>query len=769
MDKKHNSQHMHAQGMANKDSSPENNAWDGSSKLHIDESYKFGAEVDKILHMMINSIYTNKDIFLRELISNASDACDKLRSLSLQDNTHNLQDEGEVEERNQKFDTAIKLNAEECQNFFITITIDKANQTIAIEDNGIGMNRQELIDNLGTIASSGTQKFLANLASGMDKSKAKSHATDESQIHSNKGSDQKSDSQLIGQFGVGFYAAFMVADSIDVYSTSAIDHSSHLWSSNGKDGFTISDLTTNPSTKLSEHSPKRGTIIVVKLKPSEVGFLDSHKIKHIVKTYSDHIAFPITLVDEDGQSQLLNSSTALWMRPKDQISEKDYKDFYHNLSHMPDEPWMIAHNKIEGHIDYTSLLYIPGTKPYDLFHPDRKARVKLYIKRVFITDDGVQIIPPYLRFLRGIIDSEDLPLNISREILQHNSVITKIRKSIVNRLLRDLKKKSESDAESFGKFWQNFGEVMKEGLCEAALEEKEQLLEVCKFYSTNSGERLIGLDEYINNMIDGQEEIFFLTGTNIESLKQSPELEGFTHRNIDVLLLHDYVDDFWVNVINQYKNKELKSITSPNIDLDKIRKIHQSMAGELSDDHTETSKQGKLKKDSHKDKSAIDPTTKANNDDLIRYISVVLGDRVRSVQISNKLINSPACLALPEGSMNARMEKMLIAQKQLNRKSSKILEINPTHPLMMQISRAISNMKAATMRADEKADQKSDNAMDFNREAHQVHDKAIDTKRCLSDLIEIIFDQARLMGGEDIENPREFANKMNGFLLKVEL
>lgn len=662
-------------------------SFSSSTDNNLKENHTFNAEVDKILHMVIHSIYTNKEIFLRELISNASDACDKLRYLILQDQAQYAQAD---------------------QDFKITITIDKPNQLLIIEDNGIGMTRQELIDNLGTIANSGTQKFLSQV----------------------KQKNEQDSGNFIGQFGVGFYSAFMVADSVEVYSTSAIDHLSHSWHSTGQNGFTLVSLNSSQVELDSEKAfnlqnpPKQGTRIILKLKPSEIGLLETHKIKHLVKTYSDHIAFPIILIDED-KPQTLNSSLALWMRPKSEISVDDYKEFYQYLSHSPDEPWMVIHRKVEGHVDYISLLYIPNNKPYDLFHPDRKARVKLYIKRVFITDEGVQLIPPYLRFLRGIIDSEDLPLNISRETLQHNSIIDKIRKSLVNAILKDLKKKSENEPESFEKFWQNFGEVLKEGLCEPALEEKEQLLEVCRFRSINSGSKLISLDEYKQNMLDGQEEIFFLTGSNLESLKQSPQLEGFSQRGIDVLLLHDYVDDFWVNVIYQYKNKELKSITSPNIDLDKIKPISDSnleKADNLARD---------LTSNDSAEKAIVEDET------LVSYIAKVLGDKVRSVQVSNKLVNSPACLALPEGSMNARLEKLLIAQKQLNKKNTKILEINPSHPLIKQISRVIKGTE--------------------ENQAASEH---------IIDLIHVIFDQARLVEGEDIDNPCEFVNKINKLLLK---
>ncbi len=707
------------------------------------KSYNFNAEIDKVLQMMIHSIYTNKDIFLRELISNASDACDKLKYIMLTNSKLSL----EAKTADIKNDLI-----DDDHNFAIHIKINKDQKTLTIEDNGIGMTSQELIDNLGTIASSGTQKFLHNMMQNQgDGNNHSCNSNDYSIAHNNA-------SQLIGQFGVGFYSAFMVAESVDVYSTSAIENTSYLWHSDGKSGFTIVNLLENENAQnkdikeegneqknshlqklQSEISiPKRGTKIVLKFKDTDVNFLDSHKIKHIVKTYSDHIAFPIYLDNsEENELQQINQSTALWMRSKNDISANDYKEFYHHISHMPDEPWMISHHKMEGHVDYTSLLYIPSTKPFDLFHPDRQARVKLYVKRVFITDEGITLIPSYLRFLRGVIDSEDLPLNISRETLQNNSVINKIRKSVVNRLLKDLKKQLTTDTENFDKFWQNFGEVVKEGLCEPALEEKEQLLEICKFHSMNSGDTLITFDQYIENMIDGQNEIFFLTGTNLESLKQSPQLEGFIKRGIDVLLLHDYVDDFWINVINQYKNNELKSITAPNIDLNKIKVFNDN--SDLSEDIKDCNIENKdeINNSIHK---------QFNLEKLIQYLGKVLGSNVRSIQVSNKLVSSPACLALPEGSMNTRLEKILIAQKQLNKKSSKILEINPHHPVIIEIGKAI---------------EKLENSIDNIENHTSIQQNEID------DLIWIIFDQARLVEGEEIDNPCEFVNKINKFLLKI--
>ena len=611
---------------------------------------KFDAEVGKVLHLMIHSLYTNKDIFLRELISNASDACDKLRYKAI---------------ANPEF-----LDGDD---FKISVKIDKPNNAIIIQDNGIGMNMEDMVQNLGTIASSGTQKFLESL-----------------------GKDDKKNTQLIGQFGVGFYSSFIVADEVTVHSTKAGEKKTFVWSSKGDGEYTISK---------SDEDLSRGTRITLKIKPSEVQFLERYKLHHIIHTYSDHIAFPIALIDDEDKEEIVNKAVAIWVRPQSEVSKDEYSEFYHHIAHSPGEPWMTLHNKVEGNIEYTNLLYIPDNKPFDLFHPDRKARVKLYVKRVFITDDGINLIPPYLRFLRGVVDSEDLPLNISRETLQNNSVIEKIRKSIVKRVISSLKKKYDSEPIEYKKFWDNFGEVIKEGLCEHTFEDKEQLLDVCIFHSINNEDGLISLDTYITNMVESQDEIFYLTGENIESLRKNPQLEGFRKRGIDVILLPDHVDNFWVNVVNQYKNKTLKAVTA-DINLDKIKKIEQESSNDSDD-------------------SAVDQLK------LIEYIKTVLGDKIKDVRVSTKLVESPACLALPDGSMNIRLEKMLIEQKQLNKKSAKILEINPNHPIFQRVSRELE----------------SGNNNSIN-----------------DDLIYIIFNQACLIEGEDIDNPAEFAIKLNRLL-----
>jgi molecular chaperone HtpG len=563
---------------------------------------------------------------------------------------------------------------QESEGLKVQVIADKDNNTITVKDNGIGMDYDDLVNNLGTIASSGTQKFLQNVTE-----------------------NSKTGINLIGQFGVGFYSAFMVAGQVTVTSRKAGQDKTFIWQSNGEGEYTV-------ATHDKVH--ERGTAVTLKLRPQEVEYLEKHRLKHIITTYSDHISFPIELIDSDKKAEIINTASALWIRPKSQITDEQYNEFYHHVAHLPDTPWTRLHTKAEGNIEYTSLLYIPSIKPFDLFHPDRKSRVKLYVKRVFITDDAVKMIPAYMRFLRGVVDSEDLPLNINRETLQDNIIIEKIRKSLVKKVLSELKSKAKDDKKSYREFWNNFGEVMKEGLCEPALEEKEQLLEVCRFHSTKSGDDLVSLDEYIEHMAEGQDVVYYITGDNLEALKKHPQLEGFIKRDIEVLLLADHVDDFWVHAINQYKNKELKSVNAPDINLEEIKKTESTQ-------------------DEKKDENA--------QNKLIGYIKEVLSSKIKEVKVSSKLVDSPACLAVPLGAMSIRMEKYLMDQKQLKTTSAKILEINPNHPILKKIASDITN----------------DNTGE-------------ETK----DLVNIIYDQACIMEGQNIADPTAFMRRVNHFLSK---
>ncbi len=615
-----------------------------------EEKLKFGAEVSKILQLVIHSLYTNKDIFIRELISNASDACDKLRYEAV---------------------TKPELAGQNAE-YAIELVVDKAANALTIKDNGIGMSRDELVANLGTIAKSGTQEFLATLTK-----------------------DSKKDALLIGQFGVGFYSAFMVADKVSVISTRAGAEESWKWESEGQGEFTVAKAEAAP----------RGTAITLHLKKDEEEYLDTFRLRHIVQTYSDHISFPIKLTNAEGETETINTGAALWMRSKNDIKPEQYSEFYRHVAHAPDEPWLTLHNKAEGKVEYVSLLFIPSAKPFDLFHPDRKRRVKLYVKRVFITEENADLVPQYMRFIRGVVDSEDLPLNISRETLQHNPMMTKIRESIVKRVLSELKKKGEEDEKSYLAFWNNFGAVLKEGLCEGH-SPREQILEVCRFNSNLSEERT-SLDAYMSRMKEGQENIFYFTGDNVEVMRQSPQIEGFTKRGIEVLLLSDHVDDFWVNVVQDYKGKKLKSVTRADIDLDSISK--------------ESAPEEKPKVDTDAVRS------------LCEKIKSILGDKVKDVRATHKLTQSAVCLAVEEGAMDFRFERFLVEQKQLEGTSAKVLEINPDHSIIKTLVEKSADEKYAAE---------------------------------LEDVAWLLFDQARIVEGEAISDPASFTRRLQNFVQK---
>lgn len=620
-----------------------------------EEHIKFDAEIGKILQLVIHSLYTNKDIFLRELISNSSDACDKLRYLNI---------------------TNPQLAGNDT-DYVIKISVDENNKTISIADNGIGMNRSDLIENIGTIAKSGTHGFLSKLTG-----------------------DSAKDLQLIGQFGVGFYSGFMVAKEMEIITRKANENEVWHWASKGDGEYTLKQLDNTEF--------KRGTTITLHLRDEENEFLDKFRLRHIIKTYSDHIAFPIEFTSNEGEKDIVNSASAIWMRPKNEISEEQHHEFYKQVAHLPDAPWHIMHNKNEGMIEYTNLLYIPSSKPFDLFNPDRNSKVRLYIKRVFIGAEGINILPSYLRFVYGVVDSNDLPLNISRETLQHNHSLEKIRKSLTKKIISELKTKLEKDNNSYSEFWNNFGAALKEGLCESIpAEEKEKLLEICLFRSALHN-KYISLAEYINNMKEGQENIFYLSSDNIDKALNSPQLEGFIKNNIDVLLFTDTVDDFWVNVVHTYKEKELKSVTRSGIELDKIVNS---------------------KKEEEQESKAEEPDNKALTD----YFKQVLGNIIMDAKISGKLIDSPVCLSVAEGAMDIRMERYLKDQKQIGKSFAKILEINANHPIIKKISQAIEN-----------------NDFSLSQE-----------------LVLALYDQACIIEGEPVEDVGAFSRRINSLLSRI--
>lgn len=626
--------------------------------IHKEEHIKFDTEVGKILQLMIHSLYANKDIFLRELVSNSSDACDKLRYLSL---------------------TQPELIKDDPE-FKIKLVVNEEQRTLTITDNGIGMNRADLIENIGTIARSGTQNFLNKLTG-----------------------DNNKDLQLIGQFGVGFYSGFMVAEEMEVISHKAGEKEAWAWRSKGDGEYTLKQL--------DDSDLARGTSVILHLKKGEDDFLDKFRLRHIIKTYSDHIAFPIEFTPSEGDVEVLNSASAIWMRNKSEITTEQYNEFYKQVAHLPDEPWDIIHNRNEGLIEFTNLLYIPSSKPFDLFNPDRKSKLKLYIKRVYIGSENIELAPAYLRFLHGVVDSEDLPLNISRETLQHSHSLEKIRKAITKKVISELANKMDKDRENYYKFWDNFGSVLKEGLCEAMpQEEREKLLDACLFYSALHN-KFISFNDYITNMKPNQQNIFYLSADSIEKAKNSPQLEGFIKHGIDVILFTDTVDDFWVNVIYSYKEKELKSVTRSGIELDKVLNSQENSKEEDKKDETELSPQ---------------------NVEIIDFFKKTLGTLVQDVKLSGKLVDSPVCLSVAEGAMDIRMERYLKDQRQLNKSFTKILEINENHPIIHKIT----------------------------QEMHKNSELS-------RELVLALFDQACIIEGEQIADMIAFSKRMNNLLARI--
>src|SRR5947199_1662161 len=486
------------------------------------ETRSFQAEVSRLLDIVAHSLYSEKEIFLRELISNASDACDRLRYAALTE--PNLAD-GDA-------------------NYRVVLTAVKSSRTLTVADNGVGMNHDELIENLGTIARSGTAAFVKEL----------------------KG-DAKPDMSLIGQFGVGFYSAFMVADRVEVLSRKAGEGEGWRWVSDGQGSFTIEPAANVP----------RGARITLHMREGDAEFLEPHRLRQIVKTYSDHIALPIVLADGN-KEETINTASALWTRPRAEITPEQYKEFYHHVGHGFDEPWLTVHARAEGVLEYTYLLFVPSQKPFDLFDPERKPRVKLYVRLVLITDEGTDLLPGYLRFVKGIVDSEDLPLNISREMLQSNPTVARIRQQLTRRVLTDLGKKASEAPEEYAKFWDAFGAVLKEGLYEDR-EQRETLLPLARFRSTTRDE-LVSLDDYVAAMKSGQGAIYTIIGDTLDLLKKSPQLEGFRARGVEVLLLTDPIDEFWVSAIGTYGEKPFKSATRGGADLDKIAPADDSEAAE---------------------------------------------------------------------------------------------------------------------------------------------------------------------------------------------
>ena len=613
------------------------------------EKHGFEAEVSRLLHMMVHSVYSEREIFLRELISNASDACDKLRYEGL---------------------TNEKL-LEGTSDFAIDIQLDKETKTLTISDNGIGMNKEDLISHLGTIARSGTSAFVDNMSG-----------------------DEKSDTNLIGQFGVGFYSVFMVADKVEVISRKAGNKKAWAWISDGIGEYTVSDAKKDCS----------GTQVTLHIKDDATEFLEVMRLKNIIKTYSDHITLPITLIsknedekaEEKEVSEKVNDGTALWARPKSDITDDQYKEFYHHVAHSFDEPATTIHYRAEGKIEYTVLLFIPSQQPADLFEPSRKPKVKLYVKRVFITEDCEDLLPGYLRFMRGVIDSEDLPLNISREMLQNNPVMTSISGAVTKRILSDLEKKAKKDVKGYNDFWNNFGAVLKEGIYED-FARRDQILKISRFYTT-ADEELTSLEGYVSRMGEGQDTIYYITGDSLVAAKRSPQLEGFKAKNIEVLYLTDPVDEFWMQMVPDFDGKKFGSVTRGAADLDD-------------------------KKDDEKKENTPEM------DALIAVIKTNLGEAVKDVRISNRLTDSAVCLVADDNDMDMHMERILKMHNKLDGgASTRVMEINAENSLIKTLA------AAATKRISVAA---------------------------LKDASQILLDQARIMEGDLPDDPVAFASRLS--------
>ncbi|TWB06432.1 molecular chaperone HtpG [Bradyrhizobium stylosanthis] len=573
----------------------------------------FQAEVSELLHLMVHSVYSETDIFLRELVSNASDACDKLRYEAIANPA--LLGEGD----------ALKIR----------IIPNKTAGTLTIADNGIGMERQELIDHLGTIARSGTKAFVSKLK------------------------EAKDGLGLIGQFGVGFYSAFMVADRIVVVSRRAGESDVWTWTSSGGSGFEIARASDEEASRIA-----RGTEIVLHLKEDAKKYLETYEIERIVGAYSDNILFPIELVPEEGEPRQINSASALWQRSKSELTAEDYKKAYQQIASAFDDPAMTLHYRAEGRYSYAVLLFAPSAKPFDLFEPNRKGRVKLYVRRVFITDDA-DLLPGYLRFIRGVVDSEDLPLNISREMLQNNPQLAQIRKAVATRVVSELESLADKDAENFAKIWDAFGAVLKEGIYED-FERREKLLALSRFTTTTGEKR--ALKQVVADFKPNQTEIYYLVGDSIERLKSNPRLEAATARGIEVLLLSDPVDAFWTSMPTEFEGKPLKSLSQGDLNLDLIPRV---------DD----------KDEAKKDEPVADEAA------TIAVIKAALGERVSDVKASTRLTSSASCLVADSQGPSRELERIL-SQQNRGMRTKPVLEINLRHPMVAAITRAQAGSNA---------------------------------------------------------------------------
>ncbi|MGI5090535.1 molecular chaperone HtpG [Treponema sp. OMZ 805] len=634
--------------------------------------YEFQTEVNQLLHLIIHSLYSNKEIFLRELVSNASDALDKLKYLTVSD----------AALKNLQFNPRIDISFNE----------DAATPTLTIRDTGIGMNDEDIKNNLGTIARSGTKAFLEQLAA-----------------------DDKKDSNLIGQFGVGFYSAFMVASKIEVISKKAGENTVWKWVSDGKGEYEL-EQTDDSAFPLIDDVPEgaNGTCITLYLNNEDSEFASRWKIEDIIKRYSDHIAFPIYLhyihkeYDDKGneksqaaKSEQINDASALWQKPKSELKDEDYKNFYKSLSHDSTDPLLYVHTKAEGTLEYTTLFYVPAKAPFDMYHADYKPGVKLFVKRVFITEDEKELLPVYLRFVRGIIDSEDLPLNVSREILQQNRILNNIRSASVKKLLGEFKKLAESDKEKYETFIAEYNRPLKEGLY-SDYEHRDELLELIRFRTTNEENTWTSLADYVQRMKEGQKAIYYITGGDEKALRQSPHLEAYKAKGFEVLIMPDEIDDIVIPSVGKYKDWELKAA---------------NRAG--SDEELSTDEEKKEAKQKEKDFKPI-----------VEKIKTALGDAVKEVRLSKRLADSPSCIVVDENDPSLQMERMMRAMgQQLRGEVKPILEINAEHPILQRL-------------------------------------KDTDDEAFIADTAFVLLDQALLLEGSTLKDTADFVKRLNKLLAR---
>ncbi|WHS58857.1 molecular chaperone HtpG [Pseudomonas sp. G2-4] len=625
------------------------------------ETLGFQTEVKQLLHLMIHSLYSNKEIFLRELISNASDAVDKLRFEALS--------------KPELLEGGAELK--------IRVSFDKDAKTVTLEDNGIGMSREEVITHLGTIAKSGTADFMKNLSG-----------------------DQKKDSHLIGQFGVGFYSAFIVADQVEVFSRRAGLAASEgvHWSSKGEGEFEVATVD----------KADRGTRIVLHLKSGEDEFADGWRLRNIIKKYSDHIALPIELPKEvtaaEGEEkpevewETVNRASALWTRPRTEVKDEEYQEFYKHIAHDYENPLSWSHNKVEGKLEYNSLLYVPARAPFDLYQREAPRGLKLYVQRVFVMDQAESFLPLYLRFIKGVVDSNDLSLNVSREILQKDPIIDSMKSALTKRVLDMLEKLAKNEPEQYKSFWKNFGQVMKEGPAED-FANKEKIAGLLRFASTqgDDGEQIVGLADYLARAKEGQDKIYYLTGETYAQVKNSPHLEVFRKKGIEVLLLTDRIDEWLMSYLNEFDGKSFVDVARGDLDLGNL--------------------------DSEEDKKAAEEVAKSK-EGLVERIKTALGDVVSEVRVSHRLTDSPAILAIGEQDLGLQMRQILEASGQKVPDSKPIFEFNPAHPLV----------------------EKLDNEQSEER---------------FGDLSHILFDQAALAAGDSLKDPAAYVRRLNKLLVEL--